>query len=51
MRIDFFPLIICFYENLKISEEQLKELQEATMAVAYKPNYVYISLVMKFKKK
>jgi len=38
-------------ENLKISEDQLKELQEASMAVTYKPNYVYIYLVMKFEKK
>jgi uncharacterized protein YuzE len=38
-------------ENLKISSTQLKELQEASMAVTYKPNYVYISLFMKFKGK
>ena len=38
-------------ENLKISDEQLKELQEASMAVTYKPNYACIYLVMKFKKK
>ena len=38
-------------ENLKISEGQLKGLQEASMVVTYKPNYVYIYLVMKFKKK
>jgi len=38
-------------ENLKISKEQLKELQKASMIVTYKPNYVYIYLVMVFKKK
>ena len=38
-------------ENLQISEDQLKELQEAAMAVTYKPNYVYIYLVMKLKNK
>ena len=38
-------------ENLKIPEEQLKELQQATMAVTYKPNYVYIYLAIKFKDK
>src|SRR3989344_7330819 len=37
--------------NLKISEEQLKEIQEASMTVTYKPNYVYICLYMKFNKK
>jgi len=38
-------------ENLKLLKEQLKELQKASMAVTYKPNYVYISLVMMFKDK
>ena len=38
-------------ENLKISPSSLKELQEASMAVTYKPNYVYISLFMKLKGK
>ena len=38
-------------ENLKISEGQLKVLQEASMVVTYKPNYAYIYLVMKFKDK
>lgn len=38
-------------ENLKISEDQLKELKEASMVVTYKPNYVYISLVMRFEEK
>lgn len=38
-------------ENLKISESQLKKVQEASMFVTYKPNCVYICLVMKFKDK
>jgi len=38
-------------ENLKLSEEQLKDIQKASMAITYKPNYVYISLVMIFKDK
>lgn len=38
-------------ENLKLSREQLKELQKASMAVTYKPNHVYIYLVMMFKEK
>ena len=38
-------------ENLKIPEEQLKELHEASMSVTYKPNYVYINVFMKFAKK
>ena len=38
-------------DNLKISEEQLKELEEASMSVTYKPNYVCIYLFMKFNKK
>ena len=38
-------------DNLKISVDQLKDLQKASMAVTYKPNYVYITLVMLFKKK
>ena len=38
-------------ENLKLQEEQLKGLQEASMVVTYKPDYVYIYLVMKFKGK
>ena len=38
-------------ENLKLSENQLKGLQEASMVVTYKPNYVYIYLVMKLKEK
>lgn len=35
-------------ENLKVSAEQLKKLQEASMSVTYKPNHAYIFLVMKF---
>ena len=38
-------------ENLKLSLKQLKELKEASMAVTYKPNYVYIYIVMHFKEK
>ncbi|MAE42987.1 hypothetical protein CMO93_04395 [Candidatus Woesearchaeota archaeon] len=38
-------------ENLKLSEKQLASLQEASMVVTYKPNYVIIYLVMKFKEK
>ncbi len=38
-------------ENLKMSVDQLKDLQKASMAVTYKPNYVYITLVMLFKNK
>jgi len=36
-------------ENLKFTEEQLKGLQQASMIVTYKPNYVCIILVMKIK--
>jgi len=38
-------------ENLSLSEDQLKELNEASMVVTYKPKYVYISLFMRFKEK
>jgi len=38
-------------ENLKLTEEQLSSLQEASMVVNYKPNYVVIYLVMKLKEK
>ena len=38
-------------ENLKISERQLKGLQEASMSVTYKPNYIYIYLILKLKDK
>ncbi|HLC65182.1 MAG TPA: DUF2283 domain-containing protein [Candidatus Nanoarchaeia archaeon] len=37
--------------NLKIPEGQLKGLQNASMIVTYKPNYVHISLIMQFKGK
>ncbi len=36
-------------QNLNISEEQLQNLKQASMNVTYKPNYVYIFLVMKFE--
>jgi len=38
-------------ENLNIPSKMLKELQHASMSVTYKPNYVYISLIMQFKNK
>jgi len=38
-------------ENLKLSEEQLKGLQKVSMSVTYKPNYVYIYLIMQFMQK
>ncbi len=38
-------------ENLKISEEQLKELREVSMSVTYKPNCAYIYLIMKSETK
>ncbi len=37
-------------KNLKLSEDQLKELKKASMVVTYKPKYIYIYLVMQFKK-
>lgn len=36
-------------KNLNLSEEQLGELEHASMNVTYKPNYVYILLIMKWK--
>ena len=33
-------------ETLKISEEQLKSIKDAVMLVTYKPNHVYINIVM-----
>lgn len=36
-------------ENLKLSREQLKKIQKVSMIVTYKPNYVYIYLVIKLK--
>ena len=36
-------------ENLHLPENQLKELQKASMHVAYKPNYVRINLILQFK--
>ena len=38
-------------DNLKLSEKQLKELKRVSMAVTYKPNHVYIYLVMHFEEK
>jgi len=38
-------------KNLSLKEEQLKSLKEASMTVTYKPNYVYISIFMKFEGK
>ena len=38
-------------QNLNLTEEQLSGLQEASMVVTYKPNYVVIYLVMKLKEK
>ena len=38
-------------QNLDISEEQLKSLKQASLRVTYKPNYVYISLIMQFEGK
>ena len=38
-------------ENLKLSPKQLAYLQKANMVVTYKPNYVYIYLVLLFEKK
>ena len=38
-------------QNLGLKEEQLKSLEKGSMCVNYKPNYVYISLILKFKEK
>ncbi len=38
-------------ENLKLTEEQLKGIEKASMLITYKPNYVYIYLVMKIMDK
>lgn len=38
-------------ETLKISEEQLKGLQNVDMLVNYKPHYACIYLMMKFEQK
>jgi len=38
-------------ENLNISQRKLENMQNALMNVTYKPKYVYISLVIKFKDK
>ncbi len=38
-------------ENLNISIKKLAELKHAAMRVAYKPNHVYITFVMKFEDK
>jgi uncharacterized protein YuzE len=38
-------------QNLGIKEEMLKSLEQASMQVTYKPNYVYIAIYMKMKGK
>ncbi len=38
-------------ENLKISRQQLKMLKKASMVVRYKPDHIYISLVLSLKEK
>lgn len=38
-------------ENLKLSQEHLKNLQKATMVVTYKPSSIYVYLVMKLANK
>ena len=38
-------------KNLKVSQEQLEGLLEASMNVNYKPNYVYIHLFMTLENK
>jgi len=38
-------------ENLQINSENLKEINEAHMSAIYKPNYLYIMLVLHFKEK
>ena len=37
-------------ENLGISKEYLKEIKKASMAVTYKPGYVYVLLLLFFVK-
>ncbi len=38
-------------QNLRLKEEQLKDLKQASMNVVYKPNYVHISIIMQFGSK
>jgi uncharacterized protein YuzE len=38
-------------QNLRIREEQLKSLEQASMNITYKPNYVLITLLLKLKEK
>lgn len=38
-------------KNLNISESQLKGLLRANMLITYKPNYVYINLIIQLKEK
>jgi uncharacterized protein YuzE len=38
-------------QNLGVKEEQLKSLEEASMNVMYKPNYVLVTLFLKSAKK
>lgn len=35
-------------QNLGLQEEQLRDLKKAFMKVTYKPNYVHLSIMMKF---
>lgn len=36
-------------ENLKISKEHLANIEKVSMATTYKPNLVYIALILKLK--
>lgn len=38
-------------ENLKLPQEQLKKIEKASMIITYKPNYVYIYLILKIEDK
>lgn len=38
-------------ESVKLPVEKLKEIQKASMFVTYKPNHVYIYLLLKFEEK
>lgn len=38
-------------ENLQLDSESLNEINEAHMSAIYKPNYLYIMLVLYFKEK
>lgn len=43
--------IINASKNLNILREQLENLKKVSMTITYKPNYVYILLIMKFEDK